>query len=224
MKTKLIVMLTKNDRTVADAMQVFESAYDLPVEYWGFKNVGLPKLEMGKLVERMKAAGKKVFLEVVTYSPEACLEGAMLAVEMRFDYLCGTIYYPEVWAYLSDKPIKFLPFVGEVSGSPSVLNGSIEAIIEQSLALLQKGVGGVDLLAYRHTGNPETLIREFAKRYPGTIVVAGSIDTPERMRFVEDNNVWAFTMGSALFNRKFDPDNGFRANLAKVVAIMDSIN
>ena len=40
--SQLIVMLTHNDETVANSAQVFDSCKDLPVEDWGFKNVGLP--------------------------------------------------------------------------------------------------------------------------------------------------------------------------------------
>ncbi len=225
MRAKLIVMLTKNDRTVADALKVFESVRDLPVEFWGFKDVGLPRKEMEKLLQEMKIAGKKTFLEVVTYSPEACMEGAKLAVGMGFDYLMGTIFYPEIWEYLRDKSIVYLPFVGRVSGSPGVLEGPVDEMIEQSLSLLQMGLAGFDLLAYRYrSGDPEALVREFAGKVHGRNVIAGSIDTPERMRVVESQNVWAFTMGSALFNQKFVPQGSFRENLTQVIKIMDGIS
>jgi len=38
----LIVMLTYNDQTIPDALQVFGNCKDLPVKFWGFKDVGLP--------------------------------------------------------------------------------------------------------------------------------------------------------------------------------------
>ena len=47
---ELIVMLTKNDMTVANAVQVFEEAKDAPAKFWGFKEVGIPKDEMKHLV------------------------------------------------------------------------------------------------------------------------------------------------------------------------------
>ena len=66
-RPNLIVMLTNNDVTVKDAYEIFESCKDLDeVQYWGFKNVGLPKDEMKRLVQAMKAAGKTTYLEVVT--------------------------------------------------------------------------------------------------------------------------------------------------------------
>ena len=68
MKSKIIIMLTHNDRTVENALDIFESCKDLPVECWGFKDVGLPIPKMKALVSAMKAAGKVTFLEVVTYT------------------------------------------------------------------------------------------------------------------------------------------------------------
>ena len=80
MKSKLIVMLTHNDQTVHNALEVFEACKDLPVECWGFKDVGLPVEEMKALVGAMKMAGKTTFLEVVTYTEAECMRGAKLAV------------------------------------------------------------------------------------------------------------------------------------------------
>ena len=70
MTPELIVMLTNNDKTVIDAVEVFESCKDLPVQKWGFKDVGLDKEAMIDLNQKMKAAGKTTYLEVVTYTEE----------------------------------------------------------------------------------------------------------------------------------------------------------
>ena len=68
MTPELIIMLTNHDITVSNAEEVFESCKDLPAKKWGFKDVGLPKEEMKKLAEKMKAAGKETYMEVVTYT------------------------------------------------------------------------------------------------------------------------------------------------------------
>ena len=76
-KPNLVVMLTHNDVTVKDAYDIFEECKDIEsVQHWGFKNVGLPKDEMKRIVDAMKAAGKTTYLEVVTYDEESCLEAA----------------------------------------------------------------------------------------------------------------------------------------------------
>ena len=129
MNSEIIIMLTHNDKTVQDAYDIFESCKDLPVQFWGFKDVGVPKEEMERILGAMKAAGKTTFLEVVSYSEEECMRGAKLAVELGYDYLMGTVYHQSVFEYLAAQDIKFLPFCGKVYGSPSVLEGSFEEII-----------------------------------------------------------------------------------------------
>ena len=224
MKPEIIVMLTHNDRTVEKALDFFLSCADLPVNFWGFKDVGLPEQEMRALHAAMKAAGKKTFLEVVTYTEESCMAGARLAVEFGFDYLMGTILYPEVWDYLKDKPIAYFPFVGEVSGSPSILKGSAASMLKQAQEFAAMGIPGVDLLAYRLVnGDPVELAKELAAHAGLKLVVAGSISSKERMEAVKAIDPWAFTMGSALFAGNFAPDGSFRDNLEKVVQIMDSL-
>lgn len=223
MKTKLIVMLTHHDKTVPDALSVFTAAKDLPVDCWGFKDVGLPRPQMAELLSALKAAGKTTFLEVVSYSEEECMRGARLAAEMGFDYLMGTLFYPSVWAYLKDKPVKYMPFVGHVSGSPSVLEGSVEEIVAEGRQLAAQGVYGFDILAYRHKDDPEGLARTFVGEMPVPVVVAGSINDRDRMQFVEDIGAWGYTMGSALFEGKFVPNGTFRDNLAAVCSMMETI-
>lgn len=222
MESKLIVMLTHNDKTVTNALEVFESCKDLPVDFWGFKDVGVPKEEMVKIINAMKAAGKTTFLEVVSYSEEECMRGAKLAVELGYDYLMGTVYHQSVFEYLSTQKIKFLPFCGKVSGSPSVLEGTFEEIIDDAKGLLTKGVDGIDLLSFRHADGAG-LARAYCKAIDKPVVIAGSINSNARLDFINEINPWAFTMGSALFTENFAPGKSFRENLQAVVDYMDSI-
>ena len=222
MKSQIIIMLTHNDRTVENAYDVFESCKDLPVQFWGFKDVGVPKEEMKRIVDAMKAAGKTTFLEVVSYTEEECMRGAKLAVELGYDYLMGTVYHPAVFEYLASQNIKFLPFCGTVYGSPSVLEGSFDEIIEDARQLLAKGVDGIDLLAFRHEDGAG-LARAYCQAIEKPVVIAGSINSPERLKFINEINPWAFTMGSALFTENFAPGKSFRENLSEVIAWMERI-
>jgi len=61
MKEKMIIMLTYNDKTVSNALEIFNQCKELPVERWGFKNVGLPVKKMKKLIFNMKKAKKTTF-------------------------------------------------------------------------------------------------------------------------------------------------------------------
>lgn len=223
MNAQIIIMLTHNDQTVKNALEVFEENKDLPIQFWGFKDVGLEKEKMLELIQAMKRAGKTTFLEVVSYSEEACMRGAKLAVEMGFDYLMGTVYYPSVFAYLKTQSIKFLPFCGHVSGSPSVLEGSFDEIIADANGLLDKGVDGIDLLAFRHADGAG-LAEAYCQAIKKPVVIAGSINSFARIDFVNRINPWAFTMGSALFTENFVPGAGFYKNLEAVVNYMDSIH
>jgi len=223
-EAKLIVMLTQNDKTVINANEVFDSCKDLPVECWGFKDVGLPENEMRTLLSNMKEAGKKTFLEVVSYTEEECMRGAELAVDMGFQYLMGTLFYDRVWDYLKDKPVKYMPFVGKVYGSPSILEGTAEEMINQGKALTEKGVFGFDILAYRHQENPEQLARDFVKETPVPVVIAGSIGSYERIKKMSEINPWGFTMGSALFGQNFVKEGNVRSNLEKVIEIMSQLD
>ena len=213
MRPEIIVMLTHHDVTVPNALEVFETCKDLPVQYWGFKNVGLPKEQMKAVTAAMKAAGKTTFLEVVTYDEESCMDGAKTAVECGFDCLMGTLYYESVHSYLKEQGLTYMPFVGKVSGSPSILEGTNEEIIQNAKDLMAKGIKGFDILAYRHVVDGEKLAREFCAAIDAQICIAGSINSFARIDTMFDIGPWTFTMGSALFEKKFVPEGDFRANL-----------
>lgn len=217
MLNKLIVMLTHNDQTVENAQEVFDSCKDLPVKKWGFKDVGMAPEKMTVLCKSMNAAGKETFLEVVTYTEEECLRGAKLAVECGFEYLVGTIYFDSVMEYCKENKLKYCPFVGKVSQSPSILEGSLDFMIEQEARFAEKGIYGTDLLGYRYKeGDPEKLSADYIKNAKLPVILAGSIASVERMEIVRKMNPWCFTMGGALFTEAFTK-GGFRANLEYVV-------
>ena len=223
MRPEIIIMLTHHDVTVKDAAEVFEQCKDIEeVKYWGFKNVGLPKDQMKALTAAMKAAGKTTFLEVVTYDEESCLDGAKTAVECGFDCLMGTLYYESVHKYLDEHNLTYMPFVGKVSGSPSILEGTNEEIIADAKNMMAKGIKGFDILAYRHVVDGEKLAYEFCKAVDAQICIAGSINNFARIDTMFDIGPWTFTMGSALFEKNFVPGGSFRENLQAVVDYMKS--
>ena len=214
-------MLTHHDVTVKNAAEVFEQCKDIEeVKYWGFKNVGLPKDQMKALAKAMKDAGKTTFLEVVTYDEESCLDGAQTAIDCGFDYLMGTLYYDSVAELLKKNGMSYLPFVGKVSGSPSILEGTNEEIIQNAKDLMAKGITGFDILAYRHVIDGEKLAREFCAAVPAQICIAGSISNWNRIDTMFDIGPWTFTMGSALFEKNFVKDGSFREHLQAVADYM----
>ncbi len=218
MKPELIVMLTNNDVTVKDAKEQFIRCKDLPITHWGFKDVGLPRDEMRELVKIMREAGKITSLEVVSLSEEKGLEGTKLAVEMGFDNLMGTVYFNSIHEYLKGTGVKYYPFIGDVHGHPSILDGTIEGIVGHAKELEEKGVEGIDLLTYRYTGDAKKLLEEVVKAVRVPVVSAGSVKTLDLIEEIESTGAWGFTIGSALFNGEFTGNPSFKENLEYVCA------
>jgi hypothetical protein len=204
MTPKLIVMLTYNDVTVKNAVEVFEQAKDSPAEFWGFKEAGIPKDEMIQLVKMMKSAGKVTFLEIVAYTEEECLADARVGVECGFDIIMGTMYFDSINDYLKENKVKYMPFVGKITGRPSILEGTIDGIIEEAKGILKKGVYGFDLLGYRFTGDAVELNRRFVAGVNCPVCLAGSVQSYQRLDEVKDADPWAFTIGGAFFENKFE--------------------
>src|SRR5689334_13216716 len=204
-KPELIVMLTHHDKTVPDALELFQRTQEYPIKHWGFKDVGLPPEEMQTVVTAMKAGGKTTFLEVVSLSEEEGLQGARLAVELGFDILMGTVYYPSIGEYLKDKAVRYYPFPGHVHSHPSILDGKIEEIVAHACELEEYGAHGLDLLTYRYTGDAPSLLARVVEATDVPIVSAGSIASFERIREVWDAGAWGFTIGSAFFDGTFVP-------------------
>ena len=197
---KLITMLTYKDVTIPNAIDVFSSHSDMQNKFWGFKNVGLPTSDMKILIDLMKAKKKTIFLEVVTLNEEKCLEGARLSLEYEIDYLIGTIYYPSVHKMLENQPVKYFPFCGNVNGHPSLLHGSVKEIIADGIRMQDLGVDGFDLLAYRYTGDIDSLVKTFMETISIPVIMAGSISDLDRLNTIKKVNPWAFTIGSAFFD------------------------
>jgi hypothetical protein len=215
-KPELIVMLTHHDQTVTEALELFERTKEYPITHWGFKDVGLPPKEMQTIAQAMKAAGKTTFLEVVSLSEEEGLQGARLAVDLGFDILMGTVFYPSIGEYLEGKPIHYYPFPGHVHSHPSILDGTIEDIVAHACELEAYGVEGLDLLTYRYNGQASHLLNEVVQATNIPVVSAGSIASFERILEVWDAGAWGFTIGSAFFDKQFVPDGSFEQNVLAV--------
>ena len=202
-RPKLVVMLTYNDRTIPDAAEVFEKCRDSKAEVYGFKEEGIPFEDMLRLFARIKECGKETALEVVAYDEEHCAAGAEMAVKCKVDYLMGTMYFDSVTDICRKNGIKYMPYVGEITGRPSILGGSADKMIGDAKAILEKGADGFDLLGYRYTDNADDLIERFVRETGAMTVVAGSVDSYERLDLIKRVSPWGFTIGSAFVEGKF---------------------
>lgn len=217
---ELIVMLTHDDRTVPDAPAVFEACRTSRARCFGMKEEGLPLDEMKALYARMHACGKTTFLEVVAYTEAECLAGAHMAVECGCDFLMGTTFHDSVNSLCQEQGLRYLPFVGEITGRPSVLEGTLEDMVQQARACIEKGAYGIDLLGYRYTGDAVALNSAFVKQVPAPVCLAGSVNSYGRLAEVKAANPWSFTIGGAFFEGRFG--GTMAQQIDKVCAFMAS--
>jgi len=202
---EFIFFLTYSDVTVYNAIDVFEKRKNTGIKYVGFKDVGLPKEKLLELHERMKKEGMTTFLEVVSATEEDNLRSAKMGIELGVDNLIGGTYVRQTLPLLQDTNIKYFPYIGKVIGHPCLLRGTIEEITRDARTVEDLGANGIDLLAYRYDGNPEHLIRTVQEAVRIPLIIAGSINSLERVRKMTELDVWAFTIGSAIFDKKFIP-------------------
>lgn len=86
---EFILMLTRDDLTVADARQTYHDVCRLGLRHVGCKDVGLPEDELTALLREIRANGHRSYLEVVSETPEATLQSAQIAARIAPDYLIG---------------------------------------------------------------------------------------------------------------------------------------
>ncbi len=203
-----IFMLTKNDQTISDARAYVKEIVSEGVKHIGFKDIGLPINELKQLADDLRKEGVTVYLEVVSLDAESEKQSARVAIDLKVDYLLGGTR-PEIIApIVKDHPLKYYPFVGKIEDHPSILTGTITEIAThaQQISAID-GVDGIDLLAYRFTGKDvPLLIKEVCEKSTKPVIIAGSIDSKDRIKVVKTNGASGFTVGTAAFGMKF-PSN-----------------
>ncbi len=215
-------MLTCADRTVEDCLAVLETVADLGLKHIGFKDIGQPEPVLAELNRRIKATGATSYLEVVSLSTESARQSARAALRLGVDRLLGGDDPGAVVAETGGR-LPYYPFVGRPEGHPTALRGAASDIAEGCRQAEALGCAGVDLLAYRAVdADPVDLIRAARGCVTGTLLVAGSIASPERVRDLKAAGVDAFTIGSALFERRFSPGkDSLREQVKDVLTALD---
>lgn len=203
-----IFMLTRNDRTVEDASEQLKIALSLGIRHIGFKDIGLPIDQLKAINQTIKEGGATSYLEVVSLDRESELVSAKAATAIGVDVLLGGTRVDDVLSIVAGTDIQYFPFPGRITGHPSVLEGSIEEIVESAKALTaREGVHGLDLLAYRSNEDVPALIKAVCAAVSKPVYVAGSIDTPERMGVVKEAGAAGFTIGTAALDSKYPSDD-----------------
>jgi|SRR5580693_4473378 4-hydroxythreonine-4-phosphate dehydrogenase len=218
-----IFMLTRADRTIADAEARLPEALAAGVRHIGFKDIGLPPATLRRLAAAIHAAGATSYLEVVSLDEASEAGSARLALDLGIGVLMGGVRPAVVTPILAGSPIRYYPFPGKVIGHPSVLAGTIESTVASARRLLDTpGVHGLDLLAYRFEGDAPSLMRGVCAAATGRpVVVAGSLDCADRLQAVVAAGAAAFTVGTAALDGVFPAPATLVDQLAFITGVRD---
>jgi hypothetical protein len=216
---EFVFMLTRADRTISDGLAVLDDIRSLGITHIGFKDVGIEPAALAELHRGIKQLGATSYLEVVSTTPEACLQSARIARELGVDRLLGGTLVEEVLAILAGSAVQYLPFPGRPFGHPTQLAGSPAMIEDDCRRFRTLGAAGVDLLAYRATeADPLDLVRAARRASDGVLLVAGGVRSPDQIRALGAAGVDAFTVGSAVFDGSFASHVGsLRSQLGAVL-------
>lgn len=216
-----IFMLTRHDQTIVDCLDVFDGIRDLGLGHVGFKDVGVDKTTLETLNRSIRESGAISYMEVVSTSREAALESARTARTLGVDRLLGGTDVEDTLEILDGSGIAYMPFPGRPEGHPTRLGGTAGTIEEDCRRFADMGCAGVDLLAYRATEcDPLDLVQAARAGTPGEVVVAGSIDSVERIHAVAEAGADAFTIGTAALEGAFSPRKGALAS--QLLDILDA--
>jgi len=216
-----IFMLTRNDRTVVDCLKVLESVSGLGLKHIGFKDVGVPTKTLKALTTAIKDLGATSYLEVVSETPEACLNSARVGAELGIDCLLGGTAAVDILNILKGTRTLYYPFPGKPTGHPTKLGGTPKDIEADCRKFLDAGCAGVDLLAYRATDADPLELVKAARRGLGTnrLIVAGSIASRNRIRDIAEAGADAFTIGSAVLDGSYNNTKGLlQSQISNVLA------
>ena len=217
---EFIFMLTHHDKTLEDALDVYDGIRDLPLRYVGFKDVGVPHDTLRELARRMHADGREVMLEVVSERAEDELRSVAAAIDIGVDSVhIGGTHADEALEAIGGADVRYCPFPGRIVGHPSLLRGTIDEIAASARELTTRdGVDGLDLLAYRYNGDVEAMTAAVLAAASGPVIAAGSVDSVERIRALARLGVWGFTIGGAIFEGRLPAGPSVREQLEVAIA------
>ena len=103
------------------------------------------------------------------------------------------------------------------------MTGTIGEIVAEAKDVIRRGAYGVDLLGYRYAGDAVRLNRELVDSLGDEkVCIAGSVDSLTRLDEIKETAPWAFTIGSAFFDKKFG--GSVRDQIDKVCRYVTSVD
>jgi hypothetical protein len=218
-----IFMFTRQDRTVDDAEDIVDAVCELGVRHIGFKDVGVPRATLERVVARLRAHAATCYLEVVSTTGDAVKASLATGAALGVDRILGgtdCAVAEQVLGRLDG----YFPFPGRPIGHPTKLGGTPEQVEQDARAARAHGCGGVDLLAYRATeADPLELVRAARRGVGrGTLIVAGSVHCARQIHDLAAAGADAFTVGSAVFDGTFSPTKGsLRSQILDILEACD---
>ncbi len=206
-----VFMLTRNDATVENALDLIEIARSLGLPHIGFKDIGAEASMLQSVTSAIRAAGASPWMEVVATTREAELRSIALGRDLGVEMLMGGVHVEDGLRILAGSATRYLPFAGAPTGHPTRLGGSAPEVEAQCRAFSAKGCAGVDILAYRATeAEPLDLIAACRRGFDGNgvVVVAGSVNSAERVAAIRAAGADAFTIGTAAIDGAYAPGAG----------------
>jgi hypothetical protein len=206
-----IFMLTRDDRTIEDSLDLMRFIEPVGLKHVGFKDVGVPPSVLKTLVAEIHRTGAISYMEVVSTLPEACLQSARIARDLGVQRLLGGTQVDEILDILDGSDTAYFPFAGKPVGHPTELRGTAADAEANCRAFVRKGCAGCDILAYRATEtDPIDLVRAARKglgpdKY---LIVAGAITSAAQIRAIKAAGADAFTIGTAVLNCSYSPSKG----------------
>jgi hypothetical protein len=203
---EVIGMLTRQDRTVANARALFAAAARAPTEYWGFKDTAISTADA---------------IESFAEEEADCLKAARFAFEQGCAFLIGCAYHASVVVLLKGTGVRYLPTFGRRGGVPRLLYGTRQEILDDALRILAGGAAGLCLSMYRYQdGSPEELALAISDQVkPSPVVITGSINNFARLKAVREIQPWGLTVGTALFDEAF----GTGLDWAEQISVMQTV-
>ena len=168
-----IFMLTQNDETVPNAVELLESISSTGLRHVGCKEVGATPDILRELVSRVHLLGGTSYLELVGSTVEESLAAADRAIEFGFDCLFGGVDPDRILERCKNK-VTYFPFAGRIEGHPVQLRGTADEIAADCRNLSDAGYPGIDLLLYRAVDDEYTkILKTCRESVSGKLFVAG---------------------------------------------------
>ncbi|MFI5735137.1 hypothetical protein ACIA49_33810 [Kribbella sp. NPDC051587] len=219
-----VLMLTEQDRTIPDAVDVYREVSDLDgLGYVAFKDSGLGVPALRELVRSIHADRRQAILEVTAEHLDDERRMFDLGVDLGVDQIVGgsELLASEVG---DDAPVAYWPFVGEMRGIPLRLaSGPAELVDSVRRLSAVPAVAGLMAMPYRQERHrPEDLLRSITSASDLPVLVAGGISQPGHVRSLEQHGAWGFTVGGAVLAGRIAGQGHVRSKVEAMLRMASS--